>query len=190
MTETSGIPYRAEDFTVEIPVEEYVRRFRDVDRFMPCCRACPNYGRVWACPPFDRDIDRELGRYSRALIVATKITPLDTGLPLSESQRLIRPERLRLESRLRQMERQCGGRSFAYAGSCLYCPEGTCTRTAGLPCRHPDKVRPSLEAYGFDIGRTTAELFGIDLLWSTDGHIPVYLTLVTALLHNAPAVPF
>ncbi|MFR2062233.1 MAG: DUF2284 domain-containing protein [Alistipes sp.] len=32
------------------------------------------------------------------------------------------------------------------------------------PCLHPDKVRPSLEAFGFDIARTLSELFGIELL--------------------------
>ena len=44
-----------------------------------------------------------------------------------------------------------GGRSFAYVGSCLYCPDGTCTRPEGNPCRHPELVRPSLEACGLSL---------------------------------------
>ena len=89
------------------------------------------------------------------------------------------------EARLLEMERLYGGRSFAYVGTCLYCPDGSCTRPAGKPCRHPDKVRPSLEACGFDIARTTSELFGIDLKWGSEGRIPEYLTLVCGFFHNA-----
>ena len=54
-------------------------------------------------------------------------------------------------------------RDSAYVGTCLYCPEGTCTRPEAKPCRHPELVRPSLEACGFDIAHTTSDLFGIEL---------------------------
>ena len=171
------IPYRAEDFSVTIPVADYIARFRDAERFEGCCRTCPNYGRSWGCPPFDFDVEEYLTRYSRALLIATKIVPEQGGLPIAEAKRLIHPERQRLERRLLEMERRYGGRSFAYVGSCLYCPDGTCTRPEGNPCRHPELVRPSLEACGFDIGRTTSELFGIELKWGADGKMPEYLTV-------------
>ena len=64
------------------------------------------------------------------------------------------------------------------------------TRPLGLPCRHPELVRPSLEAYGFDISRTTNELFGIELLWGKDGMLPKYLTLVCGFFHNSDVVSF
>lgn len=181
---TPPIPYRAEDRIVILPVADYVARFRDAERFAACCRACPNYGHSWGCPPFAEDPAETFAGYRTALLVATKITPETSDLPMQEAGRLIRPERIRLERRLLELERRTGGRAFSYVGSCLYCPEGSCTRPEGLPCRHPDKVRPSLEACGFDIGRTTEELFGIRLLWDTEGRLPAYLTLVCALFHN------
>jgi hypothetical protein len=49
-------------------------------------------------------------------------------------------------------------------------------------------VRPSLEACGFDIGRTTSELFGIELRWGSRGQMPEYLTLVCGFFHNATDV--
>ena len=49
-------------------------------------------------------------------------------------------------------------------------------------------MRPSLEACGFDIARTTSELFGIDLKWGSEGRIPEYLTLVCGFFHNADSV--
>ena len=59
-----------------------------------------------------------------------------------------------------------------------------CTRNCGTPCRHPEKVRPSLEAFGFDIAKTLAELFNIELLWGKDGKLPEYLVLVSGFFHN------
>lgn len=56
------------------------------------------------------------------------------------------------------------------------------------PCRHPELVRPSLEACGFDIGRTTSELFGIELKWGADGKMPEYLTLVCGFFHDGDGV--
>lgn len=177
-----------EDFSVELPVNDYIVRFRNADRFMVYCRECRNYGRSWGCPPFNYDVEPFLRQYETALLVATKITPAESGHPLSQTNLLIRPERVRLERRLLEMERRFGGRSFAYVGTCLYCPETTCTRPAGKPCRHPERVRPSLEAYGFDIGKTVSELFGIELKWGTDGLLPEYLTLVCGFFHNAGTV--
>ena len=181
--------YKAEDFITVISTEEYIRRFHDPMRFMKYCKECRNYGKVWVCPPFS-DAGREefiqLRQYAHVLLVATKIIPDGQKIPFSNVNQYFRPERLRVEKKLRDMEKMYGGRAFAYAGSCLYCPEGTCSRIDNQPCRHPDLVRHSLEAYGFDIGRTTSELFGIELLWSKDNFLPEYLTLVCGFFHNTP----
>lgn len=182
------IRYTAEDFTAELPVADYIARYRDAERFIGYCRECPNFGHSWGCPPFEYDVEQLLSRYRTALLVATKITPAESGRPLSDAAGLIRPERMRLERRLLDMEERFGGRAFAYVGSCLYCPEESCTRPDGKPCRHPELVRPSLEAYGFDIGRTAAELFGIELKWGAEDCLPEYLTLVCGFFHNAEKV--
>ena len=135
--------YTARDFTAELPAAAYVARFRDAERVGGYCRECGNYGRSWGCPPFGFDMEEYVTRYGTALLVATRITPEEPGLPVSEAGRLILPERQRLERRLLEMERQYGGRSFAYVGTCIHCPEGSCTRPEGRPCRHPELVRPS-----------------------------------------------
>lgn len=179
------LAYTSEDFSLTLPAADYTARFRDAERFAPFCRECPNYGRSWGCPPFGFDVAERLGRYEHILLIATKIRPATEGLPMSMSRELIRPERIRLDNRLRELERLHGGLSCSYVGSCLYCPEGTCTRPEGQPCRHPELVRPSLEAYGFDIGRTLSDLFGIRLLWGAEGRMPEYLTMVCGLFHNS-----
>ena len=56
----------------------------------------------------------------RDRLTVTKIVPQKQGLPFSEAGRLILPERRRLEQQLLGMERQYGGLSFAYVGTCLH----------------------------------------------------------------------
>jgi predicted metal-binding protein len=90
-----------------------------------------------------------------------------------------------IEKELLELEHRYGGRAFAYVGKCLYCPDSECARKCNRPCLHPDKVRPSLEAFGFDIARTLSELFGIELLWGKNDILPEYLVLVSGLFHNS-----
>ncbi|MFQ8596936.1 MAG: DUF2284 domain-containing protein, partial [Alistipes onderdonkii] len=122
-----SLPYTARDFSAELPAADYIARFRDAERIGDYCRACPNYGRSWGCPPFGFSVGRYLSGYATALLSVTKIVPQKQGLPSSEAGRLILPERRRLEQQLLGMERQYGGLSFASVGTCLHCPEGTCT---------------------------------------------------------------
>ncbi len=183
---TEPLPYRSELHITRRSVEEYIARFHDAERIAGYCRACPNYGRSWACPPYDFDPEEVMRPYRFIHIVASRIYPAAADLPFSESGRLIIPERRRLMSRLLHLEKLHAGRSFSYMGSCLNCPAGTCTRLSGQPCRHPELVRPSLEAFGFDIGKSVEELFGFGLKWSNNGLIPEYLTLVGGFIHNNP----
>lgn len=177
--------YTVTDYDATIAVDAYVSRFRDACRFESCCRACGNYGRSWGCPPFDYDVLQRLSHYKSLLIVATKIVPDNRNMTFEAFNASIRPERVRLESRLLDMEQLHNGLAATYVGDCLHCPQGECTRLEGKPCRYPDRVRPSLEAYGFDMGKTVAELFGIELCWSSDGLLPPYIVLVSGLFHNS-----
>lgn len=173
--------YTVNDYEVTIPAAEYIAGFRDADKFIAYCRECANYGLSWACPPFSHDVDAELSRYTMAKIIVTKISPKTTDLPVGLADEFISAERKRIETKLLDEEKETGGRSFSYVGSCRHCGGRECTRLCGKPCRHPELVRPSLEAYGFDVCKTVKDLFGFDILWSTNGRLPEYLVLVTAL---------
>ncbi len=172
--------YAVEYFTQEVEAAEYVEDYRDAARFMEACRQCPNYGRSWACPPFEFDIEAVLGQYNKVRIFAAKIAPLCNSLPLSAAQELIKPERIKMEDYLLELEKKLGGRAFSYIGKCLHCA-GPCQRIDGKPCCHPDKVRPSLESFGFDIAKTLSDLFGIELRWGADSKLPEYLVIVGAV---------
>lgn len=49
---------RIERFEKEISVAEYLEGYVAVEEFLECCRACPNYEKVWSCPPYDFEIGR------------------------------------------------------------------------------------------------------------------------------------
>lgn len=178
--------YDAIDIVAFIDRETYVKDFRDVATFEECCRACPNYGKRWGCPPFDHDTLNDLLPYERVMIVGVKVSPYDGKLPMEQVYDLIRPELERVNSRLLELERLTGGLAFGFVGKCPYCNGAPCARREGKPCRHPDVVRPSLEAYGFNVSLTASEVLGIDMVWGKDDKIPRYLTLVCGLFYNGP----
>lgn len=64
---------------------------------------------------------------------------------------------------------------------CGRCKERGCTRPNGVPCRYPELLRPSLEAYGFDVADLLRSAFGITL--APESH-PSEMVLLTALLYS------
>ena len=118
------------------------------------------------------------------MIVCTRITPVVLDVPdaVEAGQELMHRERSRLDKRLLALEEEYNGRAF-YAGSCILCPWEECARRSGKACRYPSRIRRSLEACGFDLGRTTSELFGIEMKWSENRNLPEYLLLVLSLIH-------
>ena len=166
-----------------MPMAEYITGYRDLGRVRGYCRECGRYGNCWACPPYDFDETALLEQYTTISLLATVITPSE-GVTLTPetADRIIRRERQRLDRMLIEMEHaaETAARAF-FAGTCQLCQPEHCTRRKGRPCRHPESIRPSLEALGFDVARTTSGLFGIDLQWGTPDTPPAYLTLLSAL---------
>lgn len=174
-----------EKFGKQLPMEEYIARFLDRDRIRGFCNACSRHGRCWACPPFGSEENGMLLHYTMISVRAVKLYP---GKYTGQSPdglkdflgEIIRQHREKEDAVLLEEEAALEGRAF-FAGTCLLCPEDRCMRISGRRCIHPEKVRPSLEALGFDIVATASELFGIEMKWGTGGNPPEYLTLVSGL---------
>lgn len=181
---------RIQHTLANLPLATYIASYRDRDRFLGYCRQCRNYERRWSCPPFSFDPERLLARYTHLWIIGTRIEPDDFERRPCHSQaeriercrQLITIARQILDDDLLHLEEQFPGSLSLLPGCCFRCPEESCTRIQGQPCRHPEKLRHSLESFGFDVGRTTSDLLGIDLQWSYDEQMPPYLTLVSGLL--------
>lgn len=184
--------YTTSNYMTAIPVKDYVEGYRDTEKFVAFCRQCNRYENCWACPPYDFDTDEYILKYESACLIGTKIDiPLSIRTIHNSPEKgkalgaeIIASVRRTLDEWLLGIEVAVPGSRAFFAGTCHVCDADDCTRRQGIPCRHPDKIRPSLEALGFDIGKTTETLLGITLKWSNDGSLPEYLTLVSGLFFN------
>ena len=173
---------------VTVPADEFIRRYRDVERIEAFCRQCPSFGKVWCCPPFDFD-PRTASDGFRTVTLMGTIIEFDeetrAACNTAEQSSLLGREAMEqvwqtLLPRLYELENVTpGSRCFTFR--CSLCPEG-CTRPEGKPCRLPNKMRHSLESVGFDVVAMARDLLGINLEWSNDGTLPKHLSLVTALM--------
>lgn len=176
--------YSVERYTTEMDAKVYIEDFRRADYFIKLCQQCGNYGRRYGCPPFDEEPLTAIEGYDRVQILGVKITPKYKNLPLEAANDLMKHVISKLNEELLETEKSLGGMCYGFVGACPYCGGAACARIDGQPCRHPDKVRPSLEAIGFDISKTAKELLGLDIKWSQDGLIPEYLTLVCGIFYK------
>jgi predicted metal-binding protein len=185
--------YTTNSILSEINLEAYIRHYRDADKFIVYCKACNRYNACWACPPFAFDLDAELSHYKTAWLVGTKITidseviehnkGWDLCTPLT--YRMIEEVRLTLDEKLLDLEKAYPGSRAFFAGTCHRCLVDKCARIEGNPCIFPDKVRPSLESFGFDVSRTSLELLNVEMKWSRDGVLPPYFVLVSGFFTSA-----
>jgi predicted metal-binding protein len=135
----------------------------DPRAFLKCRFGCNRWGRFWTCPPH-LDISPEkfmeaFAQYSRALIIQTADPQKgqDVTLAIEKEAMLVSQS------------------PFAFAMVlCVQCE--TCAYPE--PCRFPHLARPSMDAYGIDIGATIAPL-GLTVEFDPDGRLqPAWYSMV------------
>lgn len=158
-------------------------RFHCPEMTLKGCHECGLYKTQWSCPPLLDERLEEIFRFNYATIysVTVEIAP---QTPVEKSGELLSPARKYLEQMLMRLEKEHSGICSATIGKCTHCGDLPCARRSGEPCRHPELVRPSLEALGFNVAAITEELLSIPLQWGNDGFLPPHITLVGAVFHN------
>jgi predicted metal-binding protein len=173
--------------TAAIKLADYLKDYRDAARFIEYCKVCNRYKACWSCPPFEFDTEEYLSPYETAYIVGTKIV-LDENTIRENSgwdacrktaYAILEEVRPGLDGKLLELEKRYPASKAFFAGTCHVCPAGGCARIEGRPCIAPNRIRPALESFGFDIGKTSEDLLHVELKWSRDGILPEYLTLVS-----------
>lgn len=180
-------------------VSDYLEGYVAIEEFLEYCKACPNYGAIWSCPPFDFDAEGCWRRFSCLLVIARKIH-LPGGISQAEGFRILEEVKADMSRELFEMEAANPGSVSLSAGSCSICrnafgcetesetetgtgnaaPHG-CTRSNGQPCRYPDTMRYSIEALGGNVGLTVQKLLGIQLEWMEEGKVENAKTVVSDL---------
>ncbi len=69
----SGLIYKTERYEAVVSVDHYLEEYVDVDTFLEACKACPNYDKIWSCPPYDFDVLEYWKKYSTLELTAIKI---------------------------------------------------------------------------------------------------------------------
>lgn len=172
-----------------ISVSDYLEHYVDVETFLEKCQECPNYDKIWSCPPYDFDVREYWKQYETLELTAVKIIFDEkyAGKPVSQEEagRIIEDSlwnvKADLSAELLEKEQANPGSVSLSAGSCHLC-HGQCGKADGKPCRFPEEMRYSIEALGGNVGLTISELMGIELEWMEEGKLPHYFVLVCGLL--------
>lgn len=183
--------YTVTRYEASISVEDYLEGYVDIPTFLKACQACPNYGQVWSCPPYDFDVLEYWRQYQTLRLLAAKIefnkemtAKTYTREEISSIINAVLPkEKQKLSEELFALERQHPGSISLSAGSCNLCKNG-CAKKSGLPCRYPKTMRYSIEALGGNVGLTIEKLMGLKLEWMEEGRLPGHFVLVSGLLQK------
>ena len=183
--------YSVEYRTDHIEMPHFRQKYQNREKFMAYCRECPRYDSLWSCPPLSFDVDEFLKPYTWVNILCAKINLDKETIRRASTVEKIKDNgweivsavKLGTDERLRNLETQIPGSLSLSSGGCNLCER--CTRKSGTPCRQPDKMRYSLDAFGFDLTAITKDVFHIDILWCKDS-LPEYLTLIHGLLADKP----
>ncbi len=166
---------------------DFRKNYQDREKYMAYCRKCPRYDAVWSCPPLSFDVDAYLERFSWVNVLCAKIILSSQTIAEADTPEKIKTVgweillsvKLGMEEKLRQLEKQVSGSVSLSSGGCNLCNE--CSRKDGVPCRQLDKMRYSLDAFGFDLTAITKDMFDIDILWCRE-RLPDYFTLIHGIL--------
>ncbi|MEG1641994.1 MAG: DUF2284 domain-containing protein [Synergistaceae bacterium] len=168
---------------------EFIENFVDAPRFLGYCKGCCHFEKRWSCSPHNFDPVEFLNQYNDVRLIELVIKPdkknldglvcKDYDVP-KEIGEMIDIEKAHLTKYMRREEKQVPNSLYLFSGSCEICDE--CTRTQGLPCRFPDKMRYSIESLGIDLSQISEKFFGVKVEWMKGTDFPDHLTLICALL--------
>ena len=179
--------FHAEVKTASLPVSRFLAEYCRPEQFCPLCHDCPDYGRVWSCPPGVPEARETLSGYQSALLIGVKVfyDPSTRAKAVSpEAAELLRQatygkvKRGVLESLL-LLQQTLPDSYLISAGRCELCER--CARMDGQPCIKPQSLRYSFSAFGFDLSRISRELLDTPLLWDNQG-LPEYNMAIYAYL--------
>ena len=144
--ELSSLAQEAE-FTAWAPLDVTTIELKPEVRDMCAANSCGQYGTRWSCPPgcgtLEECTDRLKG-YTRGILVQT-CGDIEDGFDF-EAMMEIEGEHKEHFAQMYKSLREAGASVLAIgAGCCTQCP--SCTYP-DAPCRFPEKMIASMEAYG------------------------------------------
>jgi predicted metal-binding protein len=135
----------------------------DPRSFLKCRFGCNRWGRYWTCPPH---LGLSPERFKEAYDRYTRIIVIKSADPAAGQAASLAVEKTAMLTL---------GCVFAFALTlCVQCDE--CAYPE--PCRHPHLARPSMDAFGIDLGKTLAPL-GFEVAFDPHGKLlPAWYSMV------------
>lgn len=164
-------------FTKIIP-KEAIFKFYEPVRVEGYCKSCPNYNKLWSCPPHDFSAVSYLDLYDYVLLIGEKIVRKEESLSKTSMNNYFQKVRRQLGDQLIELSKS-NDVEVLIAGNCYLCDD--CLRTDGKSCRYEDRMKYSLESIGFLVGDIASELLGIELEWPEPGKEAPSLMTVGAI---------
>lgn len=167
----------------EVTIEELKKKYYDKEKYQGYCRECNSYNKKHSCPPFSEEEDYMLDNYNYIHIVVAKLEYSKDEIEMHKgsdktyeyTKKTFFPVKNYIHERMIKLEGQYENAYYSAMGSCALCE--VCEKVEGKDCRYPDKMRISLEAWGYDIGGMLKDYFDIDIKWASDG-LPEYYSLL------------
>lgn len=149
-----------------------------------CKKGCPNYGMKWSCPPFAVPFSNLAKRYTYAFLLIFS-TEMKYYEDIKNKYLAVKAANVTLKSTIEKSTRDLEIVTKGYtllSGSCRLCKPCYCKM--GKPCKHPDRMRYSMEATGLNVQRLSLDFLEHELLWYKDKTLPRYTSAVTLVLYN------
>ena len=140
LAKEAGLTYASPLAMDALEFKEEVREMCSADR-------CKSFGKSWSCPPAVGSVERareRAGSYHRGIIVQTAGTLADS-FDMDGTADIMHRHKKSFDTLVRQIRHFYPDCLPMGAGACRLCR--SCTYP-DRPCRHPDRMVSSMEAYG------------------------------------------
>lgn len=153
------------------------------------CKNCPNFQKVWSCPPYDFSEEEYIHNYKFAYIIGAKLNYSDIREYVDKlicnsmdnihiSTDIYYKLREIVDKNMFSMENLYNDSKILLGGKCTLCNE--CAREKNSPCLHKDKLRYSLESLGFEVSSITENILKDKIIFTGDS-LPPYCLSIYAL---------
>lgn len=164
---------------------DILTKYFEGERLAQTCKiGCPNYGMKWSCPPFASPFSNIVKGYTHAFILVFS-TEMKYYKDVKNKYLAVKAANVTLKTTIEKCTRDLEVFTEGYAllsGSCRLCKPCQCKE--GLPCKHPNKMRYSMEAAGLNVQQLSLDYLEHELLWYKDKTLPRYTSTVTLVLYN------
>ena len=149
-----------------------------------CEEGCPNYENKWSCPPYAKSFLSIRKKYSKAFLLCFS-TEMNYYSDVKNMYLAVKAANVTLKTLIERCARSIEEGTNGYSllsGSCRLCKPCQCKNKQ--PCKHPDKMRYSMEATGLNVQKVCFDFLKHRLLWYENKKLPQYTSVVVLILSN------